>query len=64
MAEQLFRGNREPSINDLLTDEISRLLRAADGVDLADVLREIETAKSETFCRRRDRTLRFEICDE
>jgi hypothetical protein len=46
MAERLFAGNREPSINELLTDEIARLLRAADGLDLADVIREVEAAKS------------------
>ena len=48
MAEPLFSGNREPSINELLTDEIARLLRAADCLDLADVLREIDAAKGDS----------------
>jgi len=48
MAGQLFWGNREPSIDELLTDEIAGLLRSADGLDLADVHREIIAAKRKT----------------
>jgi hypothetical protein len=46
MVERLFSGNREPSINELLSDEIARFLRTADGLDLADIIREVEAARS------------------
>lgn len=48
MVDQLFSENREPSIDELLTDEIAQLLRAADGLSLAEVLREVEVAKRQT----------------
>jgi hypothetical protein len=48
MPDKLFSGNKEPSINELLTDEIAQQLRAADGLSLADVLRDIEAAKRQT----------------
>jgi hypothetical protein len=40
-----FLGNVEPSVEQLLCDEIAGLLRARDGLKLADVLRIVESAK-------------------
>ena len=47
MGDCLFSENREPSLRELLTDEIAQLLREADGITLADVLREIEAVEVE-----------------
>jgi hypothetical protein len=48
MGDHLFSGNREPSINELLADEIAHRLRAADRLSLAEVLRCVDAAKRET----------------
>ena len=40
-----FLGNLEPSVEELLYDEIAGLLRARDGLKLIDVLRIVESAR-------------------
>jgi hypothetical protein len=43
--EQVYAGNAEPSIDELLNDDIARLLRLRDGLHLADVLCVVEHAR-------------------
>ena len=45
MAERFFLGNVEPSVDELLHDEIAGLLRARDSLNLADVLRIVDGVK-------------------
>ena len=54
MPTQMFCGNDEPSVEELLDDKISRLLRARDGVRVIDVVRVMDEAKA-AIARRDER---------
>ncbi len=42
----LYSGNREPTVDELLHDEIANLLMARDGLDAADVFRVVDAART------------------
>jgi len=46
MQNSRFRPNAEPSIGELLTDPIGRLLMARDGVKVSDVLAVVDRARA------------------
>lgn len=56
MQDRLFRGNIEPSIDELLSDPIAQLLRKRDRIEVDDVLVTVERAKAalRRRCRTRD----------
>ncbi len=56
MQDRLFRGNIEPSIDELLSDPIAQLLRKRDRIEVDDVLVTVERAKAALRyrCRTRD----------
>lgn len=56
MQDRLFRGNIEPSIDELLNDPIAQLLRKRDRIEVDDVLVTVERAKAALRhrCRIRD----------
>jgi hypothetical protein len=41
----LYSGNSEPTIDELLSDDIATFLRRRDGLHVTDVIRAIEQAK-------------------
>ena len=45
MRTGLYSGNREPTIDELLDDEIAALLMARDGVEPSDIFTVVEAAK-------------------
>ena len=60
MADKLFRGNAEPTVNELLTDPIAQLLRQRDGIAIDDVLAIVEQAREALRHRRLTRGCRTE----
>ena len=42
----LYSGNREPTVDELLHDEIANLLMARDGLDASDVFRVVDEART------------------
>jgi hypothetical protein len=60
MHDRLFRGNAEPTIDELLSDPIARLLRQRDGIAVDDVLATVEQAREAL----RHRRLTHDCCTE
>ncbi len=52
MPNRAFRGNIEPTIEDLLTDPIAQLLRKRDGIEIDEVLATVEQAREALRHRR------------
>lgn len=46
MTQNMFSGNDEPSLAELLEDKIARLLRARDGLQIVDVEQVIDEARA------------------
>lgn len=52
MSDQLFHGNVEPTIHELVTDPIAQLLRQRDRIAVDDVLATVEHAREALRHRR------------
>jgi len=52
MPNRLFRGNVEPTIDELLTDPIAQLLRKRDRIGIDEVLATVEQAREALRHRR------------
>ena len=46
MTNRLYTGNREPTVDELLNDEIVGLLMRCDGIRLTDVRQIVEETKA------------------
>ena len=46
MVNRVYTGNCEPSVDELLDDEIARLLMRRDGIQLTDVRQIVEETKA------------------
>jgi hypothetical protein len=46
MVNQLYSGNREPTVDELLNDEIADLLMRRDGIQFTDVRQIVEETKA------------------
>jgi hypothetical protein len=46
MANSAYSGNSEPTIDELLAEDITNLLMARDGVQRADVVELVENVKA------------------
>ena len=49
MRTGLYSGNHEPTVRELLDDEIANLLMARDGLDASDVFRVVDEARTALF---------------
>jgi hypothetical protein len=46
MANEFYTGNCEPSVDELLNDQIATLLMRRDGIKLTDIRRIVEETKA------------------